>query len=71
MFFSLYLYTHTFFRRNLYSTLYLITMEIQQAIVYITTQDKRKIKNLSVLRSDLNFLLKRSVCIDVCVRILL
>ena len=63
-FFSL--YTNIFIR-NLYSTLYLITLEIQQAIVFIAIQNKRKIKKLSVLRHDLKFLLKRCVLIDVCV----
>ena len=62
-----YTYTRTFFIRNLYLTLYLITLEIQSAVVFITIQNKRKIKKFSVLRPDLNFLLKRCVYRYVCV----
>ena len=42
--------------RNLYSTFYPITSEMQQAVVLITTENKIKIKKLSVLRLDLSFL---------------
>ena len=47
--------------RNLYSTLYLITIEIQQANCFITLENKIKIKKLSVLRLNVNFLFKKCV----------
>ena len=52
-------YTHIFRDssiRNLYSTFYSITTEIQYVIVLITTEKRRKAKKLSVLRLDLSFL---------------
>ena len=50
-----------FFIRNLYSTFYQVTIEVQKAIVLITMDNKRKIKKLSVVKLDLSFLFKKCV----------
>ena len=53
---------------NLYSTLHLTAIEIQYLIAI--EMNKRKIKELSVLRLDLNFLSKRCVCIYIYISLL-
>ena len=70
--FLLYIYIHSFLyiictlcirnssMLNLYSTLHLTAMEIQYLIAI--EMNKRKVKELSVLKLDLNFLSKRCVC---------
>ena len=50
-----------FFIRNLYSTFYQVTIEVQKAIVLITMDNKRKIKKLSAVKLDLSFLFIKCV----------
>ena len=62
----IYIVSYTLCKRNssmlnLYSILHLTAIEMQYLIAI--EMNKRKIKELSVLRLDLNFLSKRCVCI--------
>ena len=49
-------FTRTFPISNLYSSFYPVIIEIQQAIVLTTKENKRKIKKLAVLMLNLSFL---------------